>query len=81
MFGFLEGDYLTVSLLPPSFSSTLASLAMSTNANKFLANLVVELVPLPTLASSDMSDSKFLANWVGVVLSLEVSGLANLLKH
>ena len=53
---------------------------MTTYADEFLADLVVELIPLPTLASSALSidDGKFLANRVGVVLSIEVSGLANL---
>ena len=47
---------------------------------KFLANLIVELVPLPTSESSTMSDGKFLADRVGVVVNTKVSGLANLLK-
>ena len=81
-FGFLEGDRLTVSSAPPSPSPTSASSAMSTDADKFSADLVVELVPLPTSASSALSidDGKFSADWVGVVLSIEVSGPANLLK-
>ena len=55
---------------------------MFTDADKFSADLVLELVPIPTLASSALSidDGKFLADWVGVVLSIEVSGPANLLK-
>ena len=47
---------------------------------KFSAYLIVKLVPLPTSVSSVMSDSKFLADWVEIIMSIEVSGLANLLK-
>ena len=69
MFGFLKGGRSTV------LSS---SSAMSTDADKFSANLVVELVPLPTSASSApfIDDGKFSADWVEVVLSIEVSNLA-----
>ena len=80
---FLErGDLSTVSSSPPSPLPTSASSAMSTDADKFLADLVVELVPLPTSASSALSidDGEFLADWVGVVLSIKVSGPANLFK-
>ena len=80
---FLERDnLLTVSSLPPSPSPTLASSAMSTDADKFSVDLVVELVPLPTSASSALSidDGEFSADWVGVVLNIKVSGPANLLK-
>ena len=81
-FGFLEGDRSTVSSSPPSPSPTSASSAMSTDADEFSADLVVELVPLPTSASSALSidDGKFSADRVEVVLSIKVSGLANLLK-
>ena len=81
-FGFLEDDCLTVSSSPPSPSPTSASSAMSTDADEFSADLVVELVPLPTSASSapSIDDGEFSADWVGVVLSIEVSGLADLLK-
>ena len=79
-FGFLEGNFLTVSSSSPSPSPTSASSAMSTDADEFLADLVVELVLLPTSVSSALSHGVFLADWVRVVLSLEVSGLANWLK-
>ena len=81
IFGFLErGNLFTVLLLLPSPSPTPASLALYTYADKFWADLVMELNPLLTSASSAMSDGEFSANQVGVVLSIEVSGLANLLK-
>ena len=80
MFGFLKGDYLTISLSPPLPSPSSASSAMTTDADKFLADLVVELIPLPTSASSAISDGEFSADWVGVVLSIKVSGSADLLK-
>ena len=73
-------DLLTI------LSSTLLSLsisafsAMSLYADKFSANLIVKLVPLSSSTSSAMFDGKFLVDWVGVVLSIKVSGLANLLK-
>ena len=82
-FNFLErGDLLTVLLSLLSLSSTLASSAMFTDTDEFSADLVVKFVLLPTSASSALSinDGKFLADWVGVVLSIEVSGTANLLK-
>ena len=81
-FGFLKGDRLTVSSSPPSPSPTSASSAMSTDADEFSADLVVELVPLPTSASSapSIDDGEFSADRVGLVLSIEVSGSANLLK-
>ena len=47
---------------------------------KFLADLDVELVPLLTLALSAMFNGKFSADLVAVVLSIEVSGPANLIK-
>ena len=77
-FGFLEGDRSTVSSSPPSPSPTSASSAMSTDADEFSADLVMELVPLPTSVSSALSidDVEFSADRVGVVLSIEVSGLA-----
>ena len=53
---------------------------MSIDADKFLGDLVVELVLLPTSTSSAMSNEEFSVDWVGVVLSIEVSGSANLLK-
>ena len=55
---------------------------MSTYANKFLADLVVELVPLPTSASlaPSIDDGKFSANQIELVLSIEVSDFANFLK-
>ena len=45
---------------------------------EFLADLIVELVLLPTSASSapSIDDGEFSADRVGVVLSIEVSGLA-----
>ena len=61
-----------------TIATTSASSAMLDS--KFLADLVEELVPLPTSASSARSDGKFLADWVGVVLSIEISDLADLLK-
>ena len=64
-FDFLEGDLLTILSSTPSLSPTLASSAMFTYTNKFSADLFVELIPLPTWASSAMSDSKFLVDWVG----------------
>ena len=80
-FGFLErGDLLTVSSSPLLFSPNLASSAMSTDIDKFLADLVIELVPLSTSAFSAMFDSEFSADVIVVILSIEVSGLANLLK-
>ena len=53
---------------------------MSTDADKFLANQVVKLVPLPFLVLSAMSNDKFLANWVEIDMSLKLSDLVNLLK-
>ena len=53
---------------------------MSTDADKLSADLVVELVLLPTSAFSTMSNVKFLADLIRVFLSIKVSGLANLLK-
>ena len=53
---------------------------MSIDADKFLAYLIVKIVLLPNSAFLAISNSKFLADWVEVVLSIEVSGLANLLK-
>ena len=81
-FGFLEGDRLTISSAPPSPSPTSVSSAMSTDADKFSADLVVKLVPLPISASSapSIDDGEFLADRVGVILSIEVSGPANLFK-
>ena len=79
-FGFLENDLLTVSLSPPLPSPTSASSAMSFDADKFSADLVVELVQLPTPALSAMSDGKFSADWGAILLSIEVSGLADLPK-
>ena len=49
---------------------------MSNKADEFLANLVIELVPLSTSASLAMSDGEFLANRVLVVLSNKMSTLA-----
>ena len=80
-FGFLErGDLLTISSLLLSLLLTSASSAMFTDADKFLADVVIELAPLPNLASSAISDGKFWADLVIVVLSIEVSGPANLFK-
>ena len=62
MFGFLKGNCLIVLLLPPSPLLTSTSSAISTDTDEFLANLVVKLVPLPTSASSAMSNGKFLAD-------------------
>ena len=53
---------------------------MSTDVDMFSADLVVKLIPLPISASSAMSDGEFSADRIGVVLSLKVSGLANLLN-
>ena len=53
---------------------------MSIDADEFLADLVVELVPLPTSASSGISDGEFLADLIVVILSIKMSGLANLFK-
>ena len=73
---FLErSDFLTISSSLPPPSSSSASSAMFTDVDKFLADLIVELVPLLTSASSVMSDGEFLADLVVVVLSIEVSGL------
>ena len=49
---------------------------------EFSADLVVKLVPLPTSASSapSIENGEFSADGVAVILSIEVSGLANLLK-
>ena len=81
-FGFLEGDRSTVSSILPSPSPTSASSAMFTDTDKFSADLVVELVPLPTPASSapSIDNGEFSADWVGLVLSIKVSGPANLFK-
>ena len=76
---FLEGDLSTVSSSPPlPLPPTSASSAISDG--EFLANFVVELVPLPTSTSSapSIDNSEFLADLDGVVLSIEVSGLAYL---
>ena len=79
LLNFLEDDPLTVLLsLPLLLLSTSASSAISNS--KFPADLVMELVLFPTLASSTMSNGEFLADRNGVLLSIEVSGLANLLK-
>ena len=78
---FLEGDFLTVSSSPPSLlPTTSASSAMFDG--EFSADLAVELVQLPTSASSALSidDSEFSADQVRVILSIEVSGMADLLK-
>ena len=78
---FLESDLLTFSLSPPlPLPPTSASSAISNG--EFSADLVVGLVPLPNLASSapSIDDGKFSADRVGVVLSIEVSAPANLLK-
>ena len=72
---FLEANLLTISSsLPSPLPLLLASSAMS-NSN-FSANLVIELVLLPTVAYLAMSDGKFLADVVVIVLSIEVSGSA-----
>ena len=83
MFGFLKrSDLSTVSSSLPSPLAIPAFSAMSTDVNEFLADLVVELVPLPTSVSSALSidNGKFSADQVGVVLRIEMSGPANLLK-
>ena len=83
MFGFLErDDLLIVSSLSPLPSPTSASSAMSTDADKFLANLIIKLIWLPISIPSapSIDNGKFLAYQVRVVLSIEVSGSTNLLK-
>ena len=62
---FLEDDLSTVSSSPPSPSPTSASSNMSTDADKFLADLVGEFILLPTSTSSAMLDGEFLADWIG----------------
>ena len=53
---------------------------MSTDADKFLADLVMEPVLLSTSESLAMSNGEFSADLVMVVLSIEISCLANLVK-
>ena len=55
---------------------------MSNNADKFLAILIIEPVPLPTSVSSALSvdNGKRLADQIRLVLSFEMSGLTILLK-
>ena len=55
---------------------------MSTNADKFLADLVMEFVPLPTSVFLVLfiDNGDFSVDWVRLVLSIEVSDLANFLK-
>ena len=38
---------------------------MFSKADEFLADLIVELVSLPTSASSAISDGQFFADWAG----------------
>ena len=74
---FLESDFLIISLsLPSPLPSTSASSVMSNNAIKLLADLVMELVLLPTSAFLAMFNSKFSTNLVMIVLIIKVSGLA-----
>ena len=40
----------------------------------------MELVLLSASAFSAISDGEFLVNWIGVVLSIEVNSLANILQ-
>ena len=65
---FLErGDLLTISSsLPSPLPPTSASSARSTDVDKFLADLVVELVPLPSSVSSApfIHNGKFSADQV-----------------
>ena len=79
---FLErGDLSTVSSSPLSPLPPISASSAMFNG-EFLADLVVKLIPLQTSASSapSIDNGKFSADWVGVVLSIEVSGPANLLK-
>ena len=79
-FEFLKrGDLLTISLsLRSLFRPTSASLAMFDG--EFSADLVVELILLLTSAFPAMSEGKFSADLVAFVLSIKVSGPANVLK-
>ena len=81
-FGSLKrGDFSTVlSLSPLLLPPTSASLIMFNG--KFLIDLVLELVLLPTSASSVLSinNHKFSADRFKVILSIKVSGPANLFK-
>ena len=78
---FLESDLSTVLLSPPSLLPPTSTSSAMFNS-EFSADLVVELVLLPTSASSVLSidDGEFSADWVRVVLSIEVSVMANLFK-
>ena len=55
---------------------------MSNDAYKFLADLVLELIPLSTLASSALSinNGKTLPDWIAIILSFELSNPTILLK-
>ena len=77
LLNYLEDNFLTILLSSPSLLlTTSASLAMFNG--KFSADLVVELILLPILAFLPLSinDGKFLADWIRLVLSIDVSGLA-----
>ena len=80
---FLErGNLLIVLSLLPSPSPTSAFSAISTYIDKFLVDLVIKLVLLPTsaLLALSIDNGKFSADLVRLVLSIEVSGLANYLS-
>ena len=61
--------------------TNLSILSQVPDADEFSADLVMELVPLPTSILSHVPDTdEFSADLVVVVRSIEVSGPANLLK-
>ena len=65
---FLEGDLFDSFIITIiTIVTNLRTSAMSTDANKFSADLVVDLILLPTPASLAISDNKFLANRVRFV--------------
>ena len=65
IFNFLKrGDFLIVSFsLPSLLPPTLTCSAMFNS--EFLANLIIDLIPIPISTFSAMSDGKFLADRVG----------------